>query len=184
MSYKHGWYDPSNSGFHSKKEKDHNRTLRDQIDSLAKNFTGSDGWGAGQSYADGVYGGGKYKSNLMNDEYLGHIIGYLKANQKKATPPPAPKPKPQPVPTKLSKEAATAIGRAAAYEDTVRPQYGDYLIGGDESVIDDFEKSVAEKIEEASKPYFDDDVNPQDAQEYADKYKLKLGDDLRLTPIV
>ena len=99
-------------------------------------------------------------------------------------PPPPPKPQPKPVPTKLSKEAATAIGRAAAYEDTVRPQYGDYLIGGDESVIDDFEKSADEKIEEASKLYFDDDVNRDEAQEYADKYKLKLGDDLRLTPIV
>ena len=101
-----------------------------------------------------------------------------------AAPAPSPPPKPKPVPIKLSKEAATAIGRASAYENTVRPQYGDYLIGGDESVIDDFEKSVTEKIEEASKLYFDDDVNRQDAQEYADKYKLKLGDDLTLTPIV
>ena len=99
-------------------------------------------------------------------------------------PAPAPSPPPKPVPTKLSKEVATAIGRAEAFEDTVRPQYGNYLIGGDESVIDDFEKSATEKIEEASKPYFDDDVNRQDAQEYADKYKLMLGGGLTLTPIV
>tara|TARA_R100000951_G_scaffold19065_1_gene15778 strand:+ start:359 stop:904 length:546 start_codon:yes stop_codon:yes gene_type:complete len=180
MSYKHGWYDPSNSGFHSKKEKDHNRTLRDQIDSLAKNFTGTDGWGAGQSYADGVYGGGKYKHNLMNDEYLGHIIGYLESNQKKAA---APASAPKPVPIKRSEEVATAIGRAKAYEDNLLPRYGDYLIAGDESVIDDFKQDTIDNTEEASKPYFEADVDRVEAQKYADKYKLELGKGLKLTSI-
>ena len=180
MSDKHGWYDPSNSGFHSNAEKVGNRKLRDQIDALSKNFTGTDGWAAGESYANGVYGGGKYKDNLMNDGYLRHMIGYLESNQKKAA---APAPAPKPLPIKRSEEVATAIGRSKAYEDNLLPRYGDYIIGGDESVIDDFKQDTIDNTEEASKPYFEADVDRVEAQKYADKYKLELGKDLKLTSI-
>ena len=182
MSYKHGWYDPDNSGFHTKAEKDGNRKIRDQIDALAKNFTGTDGWKAGESYADGVYGGGKYKHNLMNDEYLGHIVGYLQSNQKKAAPAPAAAPKPKPV--QLSKTAAKAIGRAQAYQDTLMVKDGDYNIGADESIIADLNKQTKENTNEALKPYFERDVDPTYAQSYADRYKLDLGDDFKLTRLV
>ena len=187
MYYKHGWYDPDVSGFHSKSDKVGNKKLRDEAAALSKNFTGSDsygegnGWGASEAYADSVYGGGKYEHNLMNDEYLGHMIGYLKDNQKQAAP--KPEPKPVPVPIKLSKTAAKAVGRAKAYEDTLMVRDGDYVIGGDESVIDDFNTQAKENIAQASKPKFDADVDPKIAQEYADKYKLMLGEDFSLTKI-
>ena len=170
--------DPTGSGFHSQSEKDNNRKLRDQIDSLSKNFTGTDAWGAGQSYADGVYGGGKYEDNLMNDEYLSHMIGYLEKNQKTAQ---APAAKPKPKPVQLSKEVATAIGRSQAYQDTLRD--GDYVIAGDKSGIDDFNNQTEQNIKEALKPYFERDVDPKYAQSYADKHKLMLGDDFSLTKI-
>jgi len=159
MSYKHGWNDPSNSGFHSQAEKDGNRKLRDEIDALSKNYTGTDGWAAGQSYANGVYGGGKYKDNLMNDEYLGHMIGYLKSNQKEAA---AAQKEEKEEPIQLSETVATAIGRAKAYQDTLAIRDGDYTIGGDESVLDDFRTQSKANIAEAMKPgYYDSKLKLQ-----------------------
>ena len=99
------------------------------------------------------------------------------------TPAPTSTPKSTPIPTELSEEAATAIGRSLAYENTVRKRYGDGLIAGNGSVMDDFNQDTIDNTEEASKPYFDDDVDREEAQKYADKYKLKLGDDLKLTSI-
>ena len=97
---------------------------------------------------------------------------------------PTPPPKPKPVPIKRSEEAATALGRSLAYENTVRKRYGDGLIAGNGSVMDDFNQDTIDNTEEASKPYFDDDVDREEAQKYADKYKLKLGDDLKLQKTV
>ena len=95
----------------------------------------------------------------------------------------APVPVPPPEPIQLSETVAKAIGRSQAYQDTLMVRDGDYVIGGDESVIDDFNKQTEQNTKEASKPYFERDVNPKDAQTYADKHKLMLGDDFSLTKI-
>ena len=98
-------------------------------------------------------------------------------------PAPAPKPAPKPVPIELSKKVATAIGRSEAYQDTLMVRDGDYVIAGDETVIDDFNEQTEQNIKEASKPYFEGDVDPKYAQAYADKHKLTLGDDFVLSKI-
>ena len=115
--------------------------------------------------------------------------GIFKKPQQAAAPAPTPAPRPapkaapaaKPKPVQLSKEVATAIGRSQAYQDTAMIRDGDYVIGGDESVISDFNQQTEQNIKEASKPYFEDDVDPKVAQSYADKYKFVLGDGFKLT---
>ena len=96
-------------------------------------------------------------------------------------PQPAPKPAPKPVPIQLSKTVAKAIGRAEAYKEI---KDGDDIIGNDPTVIADFNKQTKENTKEALKPYFQRDVDPIYAQSYADRYKLDLGDDFKLTKLV
>lgn len=113
------WNDPTGSGFHSQQEKDNNRKLRDQVDSLAKNYSGGAGnaWRNGGNYASGR-SSGKYEHKLMNDNHLQHIISYLRGRQKQA---PAP-PKATPPPVVDSPEIKQAVGHADAYKSD--------LIGG------------------------------------------------------
>ncbi len=61
---------------------------------------------------------------------------------------------------------------------------GDYVIAGDEAVITDFNEQTEQNIKEALKPYFQRDVDPTYAQSYADRHKLELGDDFKLTKLV
>lgn len=59
-------------------------------------------------------------------------------------------------PIQLSETVATAIGRAKAYQDTLAIRDGDYTIGGDEKVLDDFRTQSEANIAEAMKPgYYD-----------------------------
>ena len=99
----------------------------------------------------------------------------------KPAPKAAPKPAPKPVPIQLSKTVAKAIGRAEAYKEI---KDGDDIIGNDPTVIADFNKQTKENTKEALKPYFQRDVDPIYAQSYADRYKLDLGDDFKLTKLV
>ena len=96
-------------------------------------------------------------------------------------PAPQPAPAPKPVPIQLSKTVAKAIGRAEAYKEI---KDGDDIIGNDPTVIADFNKQTKENTKEALKPYFQRDVDPIYAQSYADRYKLDLGDDFKLTKLV
>jgi len=112
----------------------------------------------------------------------GDIKGAILNQFKSGSAPAAAAPKPEPI--QLSKTAAKAIGRAQAYQDTLMVRDGDYTIGADETVIDDFNKQTKENTKEALKPYFQRDVDPKYAQSYADRYKLELGDDFKLTKLV
>ena len=111
------WNDPSGSGFHSQGDKDSNRQLRNQIDSLAKNYDGGNAWGDAGNYASGR-SSGKYSDKLMNNDHLNHMISYLRGRQKQA---PAP-PKATPPPVVDSPEIKQAVGHADAYKSD--------LIGG------------------------------------------------------
>ena len=112
------WNDPSGSGFHSQGEKDSNRQLRDQIDSLAKNYNGGDAWGDAGNYASGR-SSGKYSDKLMNDDHLNHMIGYLSSRQKQAQAPAPPKAAPTPPPVEHSPEIQQAKERVRTYENDV-----------------------------------------------------------------
>ena len=107
------WNDPSGSGFHSQGDKDSNRQLRNQIDSLAKNYNGGNAWGDAGNYASGR-SSGKYSDKLMNNDHLNHMISYLSGRQKQAPAPP--KPTPPPPPVEASPEIKQAIGHADAYK--------------------------------------------------------------------
>lgn len=178
MSNNQSWADPTGSGFHSAAEKDANRRLRDQVDALSQNYTGTNGWQAGEAYADSVYGGGKYEDDLMNDEYVQHIISYLGKNQKQAD---SAKPKPKPK-IQLSETVAKAVGQAQAYEDIMRVRDGDYALGGSKKVIADFNKEAKANTEYALKPKIASELyskKDREPREYANDYKLALADQLK-----
>ena len=110
------WNDPSGSGFHSQGEKDSNRQLRNQIDSLAKNYNGGNAWGDAGNYASGR-SSGKYSDKLMNNDHLNHMISYLSGRQKQAPAPTPTPPKPTPPPpVVVSPEIKQAVERADAYK--------------------------------------------------------------------
>tara|TARA_Y100000389_G_C17438950_1_gene507371 strand:- start:627 stop:1292 length:666 start_codon:yes stop_codon:yes gene_type:complete len=119
------------------------------------------------------------KWNSMNDVAGAANAIYLKeAEEIEKAAKPAP---PEPEPIQLSKTAAKAIGRAAAYQDTLMVRDGDYTIGGDETVIADFNKQAKENTEYMMQPKMPNEMyNPRQeaAQERANNYKLAVADQL------
>ena len=125
-------------------------------------------WEPGDSYAGTNANGQSWQNQRMN-----WVEAPAPAARPASRPAPSPAstPKSTPIPTELSEEAATAIGRSLAYENTVRKKYGDDLIAEDRSVMDNFKQDTIDYTEEASKPYFDSD-------DFAQKYKLAVANQL------
>ena len=111
----------------------------------------------------------------MND--VAGAVQNIYGINKKAAPAPVPPPKP----VQLSETIAKAIGRSEAYQENYLGQEGTDIIGNNPEVINAFNNQTEQNTKEALKPYFEDDVNRKDAQAYADKHKLMLGDDFTLT---
>tara|TARA_R100001198_G_scaffold86947_1_gene61823 strand:+ start:1012 stop:1596 length:585 start_codon:yes stop_codon:yes gene_type:complete len=95
---------------------------------------------------------------------------------------PAPTPKLTPIPTELSEEAATAIGSAKAYEKTLMTSDGSYAFGDNPNVIADFNKLSENNYANEIKPKMPNELEgpktDTNAQNYADKYKLSIADQL------
>ena len=99
---------------------------------------------------------------------------------------PAAEPKAKP-PVVLSDRAAEAIAGTKAYEDVMLPRQGDYTIGGDKSVVTDFENQFKLNLAKAKSPQPQEPSELQNAEakaeqnkamDYANNYKKAVGDTL------
>ena len=92
-------------------------------------------------------------------------------------PEPTPEPEPE-LPIKLSERAAKAKSYADAYERTILPYKGDYIFG-DESVRNNFDQQYGLNLLNNRKSYINEsDNNNNEAQSFANNYKLNLGNTL------
>tara|TARA_R100001198_G_C5217835_1_gene200988 strand:- start:681 stop:1232 length:552 start_codon:yes stop_codon:yes gene_type:complete len=102
---------------------------------------------------------GEINHSDKGDKYLsssGDIKGAILNQFQSGSAPAAAQKEEEEEPIQLSETVATAIGRAKAYQDTLAIRDGDYTIGGDESVLDDFRTQSEANIAEAMKPgYYD-----------------------------
>ena len=77
----------------------------------------------------------------------------------------------------LSNRAAEAVAKSKAYETVFLPRQGSYMIGGDESVLSDFDDAYKLNLRKAKAPQ-PAQGESQSASSYAKNYKLSVGDTL------
>ena len=135
-----------------------------------------------QDYAiDNGFGEERAEWNSYNDVQgaLEEVIGAGEA--------PAAEPKAK-APVVLSDRAAQAIAGTKAYEDVMLPRQGDYTIGGDKSVVSDFNDQFRLNLAKAKSPQPQEPSELQNAEaqadqqkvmDYANNYKKAVGDTLR-----
>lgn len=125
--------------------------------------------------------------NVNNDDEIRRIYDYIddfKASG--AAPAPAPaSPEPEPAvekPIQLSTTAAKANAQAKAYEKTLMTRDGGNIFGTDPNVVADFNKLSANNYADEIKPKMPNELEgprpDTNAQNYADKYKLSIADQL------
>ena len=133
-----------------------------------------------EDYAiDNGFGEARAEWNSYNDVQgaIEEVIGGSEA-------PAEAKPKP---PVVLSDRAAEAIAGTKAYEDVMLPRQGDYTIGGDKSVVTDFDNQFKLNLAKAKSPQPQEPSELQNAEakaeqnkamDYANNYKKAVGDTL------